>query len=75
MTAVSVQKSGLGVLWNLCDSDEHWAAFLAEGPSMAAVLLATMQHHPEDRRIEESVIGAHDDRRCYHRCCYHRCSQ
>ena len=54
--SVGVQKNGLGVLWNLCDSDEHWAAFLKEGPSMAAVLLATMQHHPDDRRIEESVV-------------------
>ena len=52
----SVQRVGLGVLWNLCDSDEHWVAFLREGPSLVTVLLATLAHHPDERRIEESVI-------------------
>ena len=26
-----VGKNGLGVLWNLCDSDDHWSAFLQAG--------------------------------------------
>mmetsp|Transcript_50693 Transcript_50693/g.134028 ORF Transcript_50693/g.134028 Transcript_50693/m.134028 type:complete len:203 (-) Transcript_50693:44-652(-) len=54
--AVAVQKNGLGVLWNLCDSDEHWAAFLSEGPSMAAVLLATMRE-TRPRRPEHRVTS------------------
>lgn len=40
----AVQKVGLGVLWNLCDSDEHWVAFLLEGPSLVTVLLAALAH-------------------------------
>ena len=51
-----VGKNGLGVLWNLCDSDDHWSAFLQEGPAMVAVLLGTMQQHPSNKAIEESVI-------------------
>ena len=51
-----VGKNGLGVLWNLCDSDDHWSAFLQEGPAMVAVLLSTMQQHPSNKVIEESVI-------------------
>ena len=51
-----VGKNGLGVLWNLCDSDDHWSAFLQEGPAMVAVLLTTMQQHPSNKAIEESVI-------------------
>eukprot|EP00964_Phaeocystis_antarctica_P036339 scaffold20754_cov37-Phaeocystis_antarctica.AAC.2 len=27
-TPNQVGKNGLGVLWNLCDSDDHWSAFL-----------------------------------------------
>ena len=54
--SAAVQRVGLGVLWNLCDSDEHWVAFLREGPSLVTVLLATLAHHPDEPRIEESVI-------------------
>ena len=52
----AVQRMGLGVLWNLCDSDEHWVAFLREGPSLVTVLLQTLAHHPNESKIEESVI-------------------
>ena len=52
----AVQRNGLGVLWNLCDSDEHWVAFLREGSSLVSVLLCTLAHHRDDRRVEESVI-------------------
>ena len=55
-TPNQVGKNGLGVLWNLCDSDDHWSAFLQEGPAMVAVLLSTMQQHPSNKVIEESVI-------------------
>ena len=56
LTPNQVGKNGLGVLWNLCDSDDHWSAFLQEGPAMVAVLLGTMQQHPSNKAIEESVI-------------------
>ena len=55
--SAGVQRVGLGVLWNLCDSDEHWVAFLREGPALVTVLLTTLAHHPDEPRIEESVIG------------------
>ena len=51
-----VQRNGLAVLWNLCDSDDHWAAFLREGSELAAVLLGTLAHHPGDLRIESAVV-------------------
>ena len=53
-----IQKNGLGVLWNLCDSDDHWVAFLREGVTLVSVLLATLAHHPDEAGIEESVLDS-----------------
>lgn len=53
VSSAAVQQNALGVLLNLCDSEEHWEPFLSEGPSMPAILLETLQACapvcPEDR--------------------------
>ena len=59
LEAAPIQKNGLGVLWNLCDDDDHWVSFLREGSFMVSVLLSTLSHHArqgDDAEIEGKVM-------------------
>ena len=56
IASAPIQRNGLGVLWNLCDSDEHWVAFLSVGRAMVSTLLAALEAHPHDEKVEEKVV-------------------